>query len=126
MALRMPIIDASAFRYRIRLGDTHYRLRYVWSGRTASWYISIATEDGAPIVAGRRLVIGVPLFARHQDPRLPDGDFLALDLSGQDLEAGRDDLGSRVVLWFVGRDEIDAVRAASAESDIEPYRVTVP
>jgi len=101
--LELPLrSDVAHFEYAITLEGTTYRLEFMYNERAAGWFLTVRDEIGAVLLAGRRLVIGFPLVRpRFQDPRLPPGTFLALDLEGKGQEAGPDDLGNRVVLAYV-------------------------
>jgi hypothetical protein len=107
MPQRLPI-DAAFPRYRVatNLGETQFVLDVHWNGRAEAWYLDLATEDGAPIRSGMKIVLGALLGIRSRDPRMPDGVLVASDLSGEGRDATLDDLGSRVVVFFYPSSEL--------------------
>lgn len=42
----------------VELGGATYRLTFTWRERTRGWYLDLHTEDGAPVLLGRRLSPG--------------------------------------------------------------------
>lgn len=129
MARRLPVLSTRSGDYPITLDGTQYRVRLTWHPRAASWYLTLLTLAGEPIIAGRRVVVGVPLLGDYRDPRLPSGTFFAVDTSGEHAEAGREDFGpnERVVLWYLSADEVAAVlEAAGTGSPTPALKITVP
>lgn len=50
------------FSYRIVLGEDVFALSFSWNARFAYWTLDIADNDGALIVAGRKLIGGHEVF----------------------------------------------------------------
>lgn len=88
------------YTFTSELEGASYLFELLWMERPASWFLTIADLDGSPILASRRLVLGAFITRRFKDVRLPPGEFTLLDTTGQDLEAGLYDLGSRVLLLY--------------------------
>ena len=42
----------------VELGEEVYRLTFTWRVRTRGWYLDIHTEEGVPVLLGRRLSPG--------------------------------------------------------------------
>ncbi len=101
-ALILPV-DASAPHYDVQvvLEGATYLLELRWNERSTAWSLSISDVAGKLLVAGRRVVLGANLLGRSADARLPPGILVAVDSSGTDQEAGRDDLGGRVQLVYI-------------------------
>ncbi len=101
--LELPTFDDEDYEYQIRLDGVYLTLTFRWNDRTEAWYLDIATEDGEPIASGRKIVIGASLFqrgVRDSDDRLPLGRLWAKDTSGAGVRPGRNDLGTRVKLYY--------------------------
>ncbi len=96
-------VDASAPHYDVQvvLEGATYLLELRWNERSSCWSLSIQDAAGEQLVSGRRIVLGANLLGRSADPRLPPGAIVAVDSSGTDQEAGRDDLGGRVQLFYI-------------------------
>ncbi len=93
--------DGSAhYTMTVELDGVTYELELLWVERSPGWYLSISLDDGTRLLSCRRLVLGAFITRRFKDPRLPKGDFTLLDTTGQDIEAGLYDLGSRVLLLY--------------------------
>lgn len=85
----------------------NYLFNMRWNEWDQSWYFDlldpdVVNDDGEaePIVSGIKVVLGAQLGRRSTDPRMPNGSIFASDLSGAGKEAGRNDLGTRVKLYF--------------------------
>jgi hypothetical protein len=88
--------------------------------RDGRWYWSIydtATpfdSDGGrlPIVGGIPLIVEWPFWRQFRYlTSLPPGDMIAVDTSGQHLDPGQDDLGNRVLLYYLTQAELAALGA---------------
>jgi len=101
----LPIIDAYAFRYKTMLEGKTFALRFTWDDRATSWHLDIGLTDGTWIANGIRIVVGYPLLYRRQDSRLPRGQLWARASEGGEI-AQREDLGTRVKLFFIPDDEL--------------------
>ncbi len=101
MPVVLPLIP-SVPNYRVgtTLDGTQYILDVRWNTRAASWYMDIRTEDDELIHAGMRLVLGAKHGMRITDTRFPNGIITAVDLSDTHSEAGLDDMGTRVAVFF--------------------------
>lgn len=95
------------YTFRTSLGGNVYRFEFFWNARDSSWSFVMSDGTGEPLVA-RKVVLDTPMFSRFQDGRLPFGEMMAMDTSGQDVEPGLTDLGSRVLLTFTDGADIQA------------------
>jgi len=92
---------SSCWTQRTALDGTDFLLRFDWSGRTGLWMLTIADQDGAPIVSGRALTTGTILLRGVRDTRRPAGELVVYDATGKkDLDPGFGDLGSRFALVY--------------------------
>jgi hypothetical protein len=84
--------DTPTYRWTQTLNDVDYQLELRWNMR-AGWFLSMADRLGDPIFAPRRVVADWDLLlgSRH-DARCPPGVLAALDLTGQSIDPGYNDL----------------------------------
>lgn len=98
MALILPTFPGEPDKpITIELEGRDYILRYRWSERRAGWYIDLLTEDGEPIMLGRRLCPRERPLEGVADDRAPPG---VLVVTGPDAYF-RDDLGASLLLMYV-------------------------
>ncbi len=93
--------DAPFYSVEVDLEGASFTLQLYWNARDAGWYLSFYDREQACLVSGRKVVLGAHLLGPSADARLPPGLLLAIDTTGKDQEAGRDDLGVRVQLVYV-------------------------
>lgn len=98
------VLDGRAYTFGMR-----------WNPRDNSdagaWYMSIYTDDGTPIRTGIKVVLGVALGAGCVDPLFPAGVLTPSDTSNTDVEAGYDDMGTRIGIFYYTLDELRALVA---------------
>jgi hypothetical protein len=82
-------LEGELFNFRVR-----------WNDRAGMWFLSIGDAAGT-IVSGRGVILGASLLRRFTDRRLPKGDLIVIDTSGKNVDAGIDDLGTRVKIIYV-------------------------
>lgn len=95
----LPLISSVPhYEFVTDLGGASYLFELRWNHRDAAWYMSVSELDGQPIMRGVKIVIGGFLGRQYQHRLVSSGALIATDLSGANLDAGLDDLGSRVVV----------------------------
>lgn len=94
------------YRVSVVLAGTLYVLDVRWNGRDEAWYLDVSTEDGNPIRTGIKVVLGALLGGRVVSDDFPLGVFQAVDTTNAGAEAGFDDLGDRVQIYFYSFDEL--------------------
>lgn len=95
----------------VALDGASYVVEVRWNDRDSAWYMTLRDEEGSPIWAGRKVVLGIPLGFRRRDSRRPTGGFFVQDLSNTDRDATLDDLGVRVIVVYLSADEIAELAA---------------
>jgi hypothetical protein len=95
------VSDAPHYDFSSTLEGKLLTFELRWNERSGAWFLSLFDDTGAAIFSGRRVVLGADLLGRSSDSRLPPGMLIAYDASGADLDAGRNDLGSRVQLLYI-------------------------
>lgn len=90
-----------------------YNFRQRWNDRAAlyspsgelvvagAWYFDVTAADQTPIISGVKIVLGAYLGRQSNDPLFTQGVFTAWDSSGGTIEAGFDDLTTRVIVQYI-------------------------
>lgn len=100
MALVIPTRqDRLHYEFETTLDGELYTFEFRWATREAAWFVSTFEEDGTPLAVNRKVVLGIPIAKRDGKNR-PPGRMIAVDTSGQDIEAKSDDLGTRVLILY--------------------------
>jgi hypothetical protein len=102
MALRkLPLrSDIPKYEFRIDLDLTTYTLAFRFNRRQGRWIMDVKTETDTPLVMGIPVLIGVDLLARFVIDGLPEGNLFAANIENDFVDAGRDDLGNNVVIFY--------------------------
>jgi len=106
--IESPVFDASSFKELITLEDTVYQITLTWNGRDEAWALSIAEQDGTPILTSIKVIPGYELIKRFKDTRLPQGALFAADMTDTGNYPTRDNLGTDVKLIYMTEAELNA------------------
>lgn len=108
MALQIPTsTELPSYVQRLTLEGREYVLAFDWNEREGRWFFDLLDSEEEPLAAGLKVVVGFPLLRRRKtDPRLPPGDFFAIDNSGTGRDPGFEELGARVVLCYLEAAEL--------------------
>jgi len=102
----LPLIPSvPSYRFGTTLGDISYVVDVHWNARDGAWYMDILDENANTIRGGIKIVLGSRLGRRCVSPLFPFGVLVATDLSGAGIDAGLDDLGTRVQVAFITAEE---------------------
>jgi hypothetical protein len=88
------------YRMSVPIDGTVYTLDVHWNGRDSAWYFDVSTVEDVLLYAGIKIVLGARLGIQCQRADFPLGYFVALDSSGAGIDAGFDDIGTRVQVVF--------------------------
>jgi hypothetical protein len=108
--IEIPVLTDStglvrpAFTIIVNLG-TNFALTFHWNARAETWYFEIATADREPLASGLPVRVGSPIY-QFLVSGMPLGLFAAIDTSTSGEDPGREDLGKRVRIYFLGADEL--------------------
>lgn len=91
--------ETAPYQFDVPLDGTVYGVELRWNERAGRWFYTILTAEGVVVVAGQPVMNRYPLL-RWPDDRLPPGRMFAIAMSDPDIEAGVDELGSRVLLVY--------------------------
>jgi hypothetical protein len=103
MAVLLPItVKGAQFVFKTELESVAYTFDFRWNWRDAGWYFNLLDGEGVLLVAGVRVVLNTALLKSFRRMvGVPSGVLVAVDSGGQQLEAGQDDLGSRVKVYYL-------------------------
>lgn len=94
------------FTVQVQLDNATFNLEVRWNQRSTTWYLHLNDAQGNPILMGRKICLGMPIWIRFRNAALPIGQLAAIDTSGQDIEPGINDLGGRVQLVYTPAAEL--------------------
>lgn len=110
--------ELASYRMTVTLDGSDYVLDFEWSQREACWYISVLDQNETPIATGIKIVVEWDLLRLCVHDARPPGKLVAHDTSGQGIDAGFDELGTRVeLLYFEAADVADVAALATDPGD---------
>lgn len=106
MIIELPLSSDPAQTMVTQLGDVKYQIEVKYNDRSGVWIIDLAlATTGEVVVQSLPLVLGQDLL----EPYNFDMGSLVVDTSSRHLEAGPDDLGGRVKVYWFSPDEVAAL-----------------
>lgn len=104
----LPFVPSiGRYRFGTVIEETQYLFDVRWNTRDLAWYFDLREADETIIASGLKIVLGIFIGRQSTHPLFDDGVFVAHDESGQEKDAGYDDLGTRVLVKFITKLEID-------------------
>jgi len=108
--IEIPTSTDTAYRsQKCRLDGRDFVLRFSYNEREDRYYVDILDEEETPILRGLKLVSNWRLLRHyHHDPRVPPGELMATDLTGDNSPPsfGELGIGKRVELTYFTEDEL--------------------
>jgi hypothetical protein len=92
----------------VKLDGSDFILDFDWNQREGKWYLSVSTASDGMIQGPVKVVADWPLIYPRKDPPLPPGSLVAIDTTGEGLDPGLSDFGTRVRLVYLDSEEIGA------------------
>lgn len=104
MILELPLAADPAQSFTCQLGTVKYFFVVRYNSRNGVWTMDLSYDASRePIIVGVPIVLGVDLLGAYN---FNIGSLIAVDTSGTARDATADDLGSRVLLYWVSADEV--------------------
>lgn len=104
MIVELPFSSDPAQSMVTLLGDVKYRLEVKYNDRSGVWALSIYdATTGDEILSSLPLVLGQDLLEPYN---FDMGRILVVDHSGQSVDAGPEDLGDRIKVYWFSSDEV--------------------
>lgn len=102
MAFTIPLnSEFKDYQFTQTIENTTYLFNVRFNQRMAKWTMSLSLADGTEIIGMRPIISNWLPFSRFRDTRLPKGEFIFLDTTGQAVDPTDVDLGTRVILVFL-------------------------
>jgi hypothetical protein len=102
--LLIPTIPGAAYHsFKTRLQGRDFIFRLSFNEREERWYLSLLDEEETPLLQSVKLLANWPLLRHYRfDPRLPPGELMAIDPTGNGDPPTLDELGEglRVELTY--------------------------
>lgn len=106
MILELPLSSDAAQIFTTQLGDAKYTFDVKYNDRSGVWTLDLYdASTQLMMVASLAMVIGQDLLEPYN---FGIGSLLCVDSSGQGLDAGPDDLGDRIRVYWFSPDEVVA------------------
>jgi len=100
--LELPMrSDLKGYKLKIDLDVVTYTLRIRYNERAGFWVADLADALEADLVNGIPLQSNIDLIQYIKKLGVPEGNFLLVDESGENKDAGEDDLGNDVKLLYL-------------------------
>ena len=107
MIIQLPVTSDPAQDFVINLGTQKWEMYVRYNDRGGFWTMDITDYNSqTSLVTGMPIVLGCDLLAPYT---LGNGSMLAYDTTGSGTDAGPDDLGTRVVLYWVSADDVATI-----------------
>ena len=113
MSVYLPLrADGTPFySFEVPLDGVRFGLVFRWNARFEYWTFDIKDASGNVLLAGRKVVVDVPLLGRFKNEGLPAGDLLAVDTTGERQDPGLADFGTRVRMIYLTAEDVAALVA---------------
>lgn len=109
LIIKTQFNNSSSFVETITLDNKIYEFQFDWNVRDEHWSMMIRDKNNQVIVSGIKIVADYELISMYRYLDVPPGYLIAVDTSGQGLDPGFDDFGTRVLLMYFSQGEIDGV-----------------
>ena len=87
------------------LDGSDYIFRFLWNERDAHWYMTIRDSASVDIITGIKVVCDIPLAVHEASDDMFPGSLWAVDTTGNGVDPGLRDFGTRVRLIYVDEDD---------------------
>lgn len=99
--LNLPVrSDVKSYTFTIDLNGATFTLRFRYNERGGIWFMDVADAQDNGIVNGVPVQTNVDLLSQTIKESLPDGLFIPIDETGNERDAGENDLGNDIILLF--------------------------
>jgi len=92
--------DIFAYSMRVELDQKIFILSFRYNARMDKWVMDIYDDQGNTLMHGIVLYTNFPLAYGIVSDDLPQGEFVCVHITGDDIDAGRDNFGTDVKLLY--------------------------
>jgi len=104
MIVQLPLTSDPAQVFVTQLGDVKYQFDVIYNDRIGIWTMTITDfVTQVVLITGIAIVLGSPLLRPYN---LDIGELVVSDTSESSRDAGPDDLGTRVNVYWLSPDEV--------------------
>lgn len=97
------------YDFTTTINNATYTFVFGWNNRDKCWYVDVQNADGGILIAGIKACLGAFLGRTAQGVSpFKDGVFVVVDTSGQGLESGFDDFGTRTKMRYFASEDLIA------------------
>ena len=125
--LIIPTDSIPSYSQSVALEGANFTIQFDYNQRCASWYMSIADQDGVDIYNGVKLVVGIPLLRKCKDERRPgfspgspySGDFIVISSTTDTSPPSGLDLlpdSGRCTLYYITSDWVEALATGQTDA----------
>jgi hypothetical protein len=101
--IQIPLTADPAQNFTTQLGAVKYYLEVKYNSRSGVWTLDLYDDATRAVIAlGLPIVLGQDLLEPYN---FGIGSLVAIDLNATSTDAGADDLGTRVALFWTSPDE---------------------
>ncbi len=105
--LRLPFVPSiPLYRFTTPIDGAVYIFDARWNARSERWALDISEENGTSILHGGIINLGANIGRTSTHLLFMSGVIVARDTTRQSREAGLDDLGTRVQIYYIPKDDM--------------------
>lgn len=95
----IPLAPGNPFyNFNTVLGGVLFFFTVRWNSRDAAWYLDMYDSDDKLMIAGEKLVLGAYIGRKSSHEWFSVNTLACIDSTLDELDAGFNDLGSRILL----------------------------
>jgi hypothetical protein len=99
--LKLPLSsEFPKFKFNTELDEETFIFNFRLNERLDRWVMSISDAAETPLVMGIPVLLGVPFYEQFKNPGLPKGRLFAINPESPTTEAGSEDLGKSVLVFY--------------------------
>lgn len=106
---KLPVsFEFPKFRFNTELDEEVFIFSFRLNERMNRWVMSIYDATETPLVTGIPVLLGVPFYEQFKNPDLPKGRLFAINPESANVEAGSEDLGKSVFIFYSDEGDLEA------------------
>lgn len=101
MALREIPVGSDIEKFKTELDGINYEYRFIFNDRTQLWGMDIFDDTGELLLGGVPMLVNQDILDKYRnDKRLPQGTLFITNLVEENVDPGRDNFGTDVILFY--------------------------
>ena len=109
-------VEEKLYSFEQSFDEVQYELTLRWNERASLWCIDIRLLNGDPVRLGIPVTTRTFLTRRTRTADSVRGELWACEQDGDSRDAGVNDLGDRVVLYYIEEETLNELIAEAAAS----------